>query len=46
MSAGGWIMLAFGCVLLYGGVITCLFIASGSRQYSDVDFDIDGDDEE
>ena len=34
MSAGAWIMLAFGCALLYGGLAVCLFIAAGSRKYT------------
>ncbi len=41
MTPGAWIMLAFGCALLYGGVAVCLFIASGSKQ-----FDMDEADEE
>ena len=39
MNIGGWIMLAFGCTLLYGGVAVCLFIAKGARQYEDEDFE-------
>ena len=35
MSAGAWIMLVFGCALLYGGLAVCLFIAAGSKKYSD-----------
>lgn len=44
MNVGGWIMLAFGCTLLYGGLITCLFIAKGARQYTDEDFEIEDED--
>jgi len=45
MSAGAWIMLIIGCLLLYGGLAVCLFIASGARKYSEEDFD-EGDYEE
>jgi len=41
MTPGAWIMLAFGCALLYGGLAVCLFIASGSKQ-----FESDEDDDE
>ena len=41
MTPGAWIMLAFGCALLYGGLAFCLFIASSSKQ-----FDSDETDEE
>jgi len=33
MNAGAWIMLVFGCALLYGGLAYCLFIAAGSKKY-------------
>lgn len=35
MSPGAWIMLVFGCVLLYGGLLVCLFIAAGARKYTE-----------
>jgi hypothetical protein len=41
MSVGAWIMLAFGCLLLYGGLAVCLFIAAGARKYTDDDFEIE-----
>ena len=44
MSAGAWIMLVFGCALLYGGLAICLFRAAGSKQYTDADFE-DSEDE-
>ena len=33
MTPGAWLMLAFGCALLYGGLAVCLFIATGSKQF-------------
>lgn len=45
MPISAWIMLAVGCIILYGGLAVCLFIASGSRKYTDEDFE-QGDDEE
>lgn len=37
MSAGSWIMLLFGCVLLYGGLAICLFKAAGSKTVEEED---------
>jgi len=39
MPVSAWIMLVFGSLLLYGGLLVCLFIAAGSRKYSEEDFD-------
>ncbi len=45
MSAGAWIMLVIGCVILYGGLAVCLFIAAGARKYTDADFEEDNSEE-
>jgi hypothetical protein len=39
MPVSAWIMLVFGSLLLYGGLAYCLFIAAGSRTYTDEDFE-------
>jgi len=32
MPLSAWIMLAFGCLVLYGGLALCLFIAARGRR--------------
>ncbi|MCK4300388.1 MAG: MetS family NSS transporter small subunit [Planctomycetes bacterium] len=31
MTIGAWVMLVFGCVVLYGGLAVCLWIALRRR---------------
>ncbi len=31
MNLGAWVMLVFGCVVLYGGLAVCLWIALRHR---------------
>ena len=35
MPVSAWIMLAFGCIVLYGGLILCLWIARRHRKGGD-----------
>ncbi len=32
MPLSAWLMLIFGCLVLYGGLAVCLFIASRARK--------------
>ena len=31
MPLSAWIMFAFGCIFLYGGLVLCLWVASRHR---------------
>ncbi len=46
MSAGAWVMLVVGCVILYGGLAVCLFIAAGSRRYTNEDYEAEDNEEQ
>ena len=39
MSVSAWVMLIVGCLILYGGLITCLIIAHLNRGKAEVDDD-------